>query len=1003
MYNVKMQLVNDEAFLGAYGKLNDKQREAVDAIDGPVMVIAGPGTGKTQILTLRIANILRQTDEQPENILALTFTKSGARAMRERLRAFVGAVAYRVPIHTFHGLCERLIRDYPEAYTKILGGKAATEIEKIDMVERILEAPEVAMLRPAGDPSFYVRPILSVISNMKQENVLPDDLVGIVDAEELKLQDIEQFHTKGAHKGKERSDYTKAVARIEKLRVLVYVYRRYEAAMREAKRYDFDDMIVETVRVLRDQESVRLDLQETYHYILADEHQDVNGAQNEILRLLAAFHDAPNLFVVGDEKQAIYRFQGASLENFLHFETLFPSTKVIVLTDNYRSTQPILDAGHALVAVTEGPLLDYRLPLQSHQSNETTLTLVTYPHEAYEHEAVAQIVLQAIADGTPAEEIAVIVRSNRDVELFAALLRTHGLAVEPSADSDILEHPLLLAIVDLIDVVVAPGNEVLLARVFQSAYWHISVADTMRVMAARSYHEPLAVLLADRARLEALGLDDVERVAACMTTLATVREEMFGTAPHRLLARLLALSGLFDHVTTHGVLESTRVIRRLYDEVEGLVCSGEAATLGDIVTLLRRRMAYGVSLSAPFLKDSNNAVQVMTAHKSKGLEFEVVIVPHVTEAAWGGSKRPDYFKVPLVRTGELELAANEDERRLLYVAMTRAKRTLVLSYAETNTEGKVLSPSPLLAALPATITLPPITYPETVSSVFATSEPALADVIRPFILRVLTDRGLSATSLNNAIKNPWDFLYRNVIRLPEVQTPSLQFGTAIHGVLEYSTKAKMTTGKLPSFSLLKSRLEFELGKLPLSTVEFTNLLAKGLELLAVYVPHLESSLPVTTKEELSVRVSLPLGLPDLPELTLTGKLDRIDIGADGLAVQVVDYKTGKPKTRNDIEGKTAKADASYRRQLSFYSLLLHLHGDERYQTDTGVLSFVEADSKGRVHEEVFVSGAAERTQLTEEIKTVVATLLSGDFLSDETLLAESEYAHVARQLLVRRG
>jgi hypothetical protein len=255
--------------------------------------------------------------------------------------------------------------------------------------------------------------------------------------------------------------------------------------------------------------------------------------------------------------------------------------------------------------------------------------------------------------------------------------------------------------------------------------------------------------------------------------------------------------------------------------------------------------------------------------------------------------------------------------------------------------------------------------------------------------------------LNNVLKNPWDFLYRNVIHLPEVQTSSLQFGTAVHGVLEYCTKTNTAKGALPSFSEIKSRLEFELGKLPLSTVEFTNLLAKGLELLAIYVPHLESSLPAATKEELSLRVSLPLGLPEMPELTLTGKLDRVDIGYDGQTLRVVDYKTGKPKTRNDIEGKTAKADAGYRRQLSFYSLLLHLHGDDRYLTDTGVLSFVEADGKGRIHEEQFESGEAERKSLIEEITVAVSLLLRGDFLSDEKLLEESDYAHLGRQLLSR--
>ena len=169
--------LHDEAYQTAYKRLNAKQKEAVDTVEGPVMVIAGPGTGKTQILTLRIANILRQTQMNPENILALTFTKSGAKAMRERLFQFIGNAAYRVSINTFHGLAERLIREYPEAYTKIIGGKAITEIEKIEIIETILEAPDLRLLRPTGAPEFYVSPLLSIISHLKQENVSPDGLL----------------------------------------------------------------------------------------------------------------------------------------------------------------------------------------------------------------------------------------------------------------------------------------------------------------------------------------------------------------------------------------------------------------------------------------------------------------------------------------------------------------------------------------------------------------------------------------------------------------------------------------------------------------------------------------------------------------------------------------------------------------------------------------------------------------------------------------------------------
>lgn len=993
----------DDAYQAAYARLNAKQKEAVDTIEGPVMVVAGPGTGKTQILTLRIANILRQTQMNPENILALTFTKSGAKAMRERLRTFVGVTAYRVPIFTFHGLAERLIREYPEAYTKIIGGKSATDIEKIEIIEEILELPELSLLRPVGAPQFYVTSLLSTISSMKQENVSPDGLALLIAEQEAALDDMPRYHEKGAHKGKERSEYTKQVASIEKQRALLLVYRLYETAMRERSRYDFDDMILETVRVLRDNETVRLDLQETYQYILADEHQDVNGAQNEILVQLTSYHHQPNLFVVGDEKQAIYRFQGASLENFLYFETLFPSTKVIVLTDNYRSTQPILDVSHDLVAVSDGPLVDYRLPLTAYSSKETTLSLSVYGTEQQENQAMVERVQVALASGIAPEEIAIIVRSNREVEAIAELLTTAGVAVEASADSDILEHPLFLAILDLLEAVLSPHDMAVLSRVFLAPYWGIPASDTVKILAGCTYATPLTIRIEDAAWLQEAGVTSPEAVLRFSAVLAEARTKLISVPPHRLLATILSETGLLPHVAAHDPLEGARIVRRLYDEVESLVRNGEAATLAEVVRLLRRRIAYRSSLAAPFIKSSERAVQVMTAHKSKGLEFMVVCIPHVTESTWGSGGRPQYFKVPLLRTAALALEANEDERRLLYVAMTRAKSTLHLSYAEHAADGKVLSPSPLLATFDSTVvpeTVSPIPISD-LSTTIASQQTSEFALVRELLRASLVARGLSATSLNNCIKNPWNYFYRNVVRLPEVQTLPLMFGTAMHGVIEYATKQSTSTGTLPDFSLLRTELERQLGKLPLGAIEFSDLFAKGLDILAVYTPHLAATLPRQTKEELSVRVMVPTGHPDLPELILTGKLDRIDLGLDGRATRVVDYKTGKPKTRNDIEGKTAKADASYRRQLAFYSLLLANHGDDRYLTDVGVLSFIEPDGKGRIHEEAYVSGEDERHALLVEIQAAIKTILSGQFLLDEALLAESDYAHIGQHLLGR--
>lgn len=989
-----MQLVNDAAYQAAFSKLNQSQQKAVETIEGPVMVIAGPGTGKTQVLTLRIANILRSTDANPQNILALTFTKSGAKAMRNRLKTFVGSVAYQVPIFTFHGLAERLICDYPEAYETIIGSKPATDLEKIKFIETILESSEAALLRPHGDPTFYIKSILSIISTMKQENVRPDNLAKIIESQEELLGETEQFHTKGAHKGKERSEYTKLATRIEKQKVLLFVYKAYESLMRQNKRYDFDDMIIETVKVLTTREDILLDIQENYQYILADEHQDVNGAQNEILRLLSSFHDQPNIFVVGDEKQAIYRFQGASLENFLFFVEHYQSVTTIALRDNYRSTQDILDAGQSLVWVPEdSELAPYRTPLLSHKKSAHVPKITKYQNESTEDMAVVNQVMTAIESGITPSEIAVIVRSNREVESLTTLLRNHNVAVEPSADTDVLTHPLFLAMFDLMKVVVSPTNNEVLMRVLMMPCFGISIPVLCEVLASVSYQKKLSKVLH-----ELPNQDNFASVHHLIKVIADARADMDIKAPQRVLSSLCTESGLLKYAISSEPIDGAAIIKRIYDEVESMVINGEAATLHEVVSQLDSKILHGVALQSPLQKDISESVQVMTAHKSKGLEFEVVIVPHLNDNKWGGSKKPDYFKVPLLRTVTDEYESLEDERRLLYVAMTRAKAQLYLSYSDQSKDGKELSPSPLLDTQiePEIAISSPIT--ETDLAVTANT-PDIKELVIPLIRKTLTGRGLSVTALNNCIKNPWNFLYRNVLHIPEAQSTSMQFGTAMHSVLEFATRFYTKNGVLPPFTELRNSLEMALGSLPLSSVEFTNLFARGQEILAVYTDHLSSTLLHSTKEELSIKVLLPLPDTEVGEITLTGKLDRVDLNEEGYAVKVVDYKTGKAKTRNDIEGKTAKADASYRRQLSFYSLLLSLYDDERYKTEVGVLSFIEPDAKGRIHEEAYTSGEEERRILVEEIQVVVQLLLKGDFLQDEELLEQSDYALFGKSLL----
>ncbi len=991
------------AFDEAYKQLNTAQKKAVDTIEGPVMVVAGPGTGKTQILTLRIANILLKTQTPPSGILALTFTEAGAKAMRERLRRYIGATAYQVPIYTFHGFAEQLISQYPDSYKRVIGGRPANDLEKITLIETILDGGDIKQLRPMGKPEYYVPHILRIIGQLKQEYITPDVFAEIVSQQESELDAIEKIHTKGAHKGKVRGEYTKKEKAIAKNRELLLVYRQYELLLTDKNLYDFDDMIVETVKALEKDEDMLRDLQEQYQYILADEHQDVNGSQNKILELLAAFHDSPNIFAVGDEKQAIYRFQGASLENFLYFTEQFTGTEVISLTENYRSGQPILDAAHSLVEIEEdGPLKDLRIPLEAKAVPDAEITSREFVHQAVEDMWLVDSVVQQVEKGIEPREIAVIVRTNKEVETMTALLRKTGLSVTASADGDILKHPITHAVHGLINAVITEENESALFTVLHGAYWGLSVNDLVKILSARSYGQTLWHILSSEEILLSLKVENISACQRIVEVIDEARKKDVHEAPHRVLEYVLQTSGFLEHVMTHDPFEGTRVLRRLYDEIEELVVRDGVGTLREVSQTFFLLQKYHLKLNAPFIETNTQAVQVMTAHKSKGLEFSVVFVPHVTDSGWSGAGKKTYFDIPLqthLKASKIEFI--EDERRLLYVAMTRAKHALFVSYSGTNADGKELIQARLLDEIDEGLITECGTEKESeafdpVRSLAMKNTGVEIDSL--LLTHLLAERGFSATSLNNYLRSPWDYFYRNVLRIPETQAVHMQFGTAVHNTLEFVTAYHTRKRALPSDTDIKSKFEIELKRLPIATEEYTRLHEKGFAALMAYVSHLKTELPKETKEELKLRVHLETGIPEFPEVILTGKLDRIDMSDDGKAFRVVDYKTGKPKSRNVIEGNTKDSDGGYKRQLVFYALLLSLHDDERYKCQTGVLSFVEPDAKGVIKEESFLILDEEITALKEEIIQAVRDIISGSFLRQPCDSSTSDYCGYVEQL-----
>lgn len=355
-------------FQKIYNELNPQQRIAVDTIEGPVMVIAGPGTGKTQILAARIGKILLETDELPENILCLTYTDAGAVAMRSRLQKFIGADAYKVHIHTFHSFCNEIIQDNLFLFEKN-SLDPISDLETIQFLKELINRfPQGHLLkRYRGDEYYEINNLKNLFSAMKKEGWTAafitqktKEYLNKIERDKLNKDFIYQTSRKGKfEKGDFKPDYYDEVERMKKLVAAAGEFEHYQQMMNDKNRYDFDDMINWIIEVFETNNNVLLNYQEKYHYILVDEYQDTSNTQNRLVQLLIEYWDVPNIFVVGDDDQSIFRFQGANVDNMKGIARRYADALIkVVLTTNYRSTQSLLKVSGSFIENNQERLIN---------------------------------------------------------------------------------------------------------------------------------------------------------------------------------------------------------------------------------------------------------------------------------------------------------------------------------------------------------------------------------------------------------------------------------------------------------------------------------------------------------------------------------------------------------------------------------------------------------------------------------------------------------------------
>jgi len=546
-------------FEEAYKELNDEQKSAVDQIDGPVLVVAGPGSGKTQVLALRVANILKKTDTPPENILCLTFTDAAALNMRERLIGLIGERAHKVGIHTFHGFGVEIMARFPEFFYGGASFQSADEVTRTellrDMLSNLSHDNPLSSLQPEKGYA-YLEPIKRTIGYLKKGGITPDGLAKIVESnkkslefinpaiqevflsrmstdsikearglvsklttyaeenssetyvslvadslghavaeaeEEGKTAPLTKWKTKWVKKNDEGVLVFKDARYIEKFEALVHVYKTYQDEMYKRGYYDFDDMLLNVIGKVKESETLRYEIQEHYQYVLVDEFQDTNEAQMAILRLIgsADVHEGrPNIMAVGDDDQAIYKFQGAELSNILDFKSTWRDPAIIVLTKNYRSHQDVLDLARYIILKGEERLeemipevnkeLSAGRPANKEAEKETSS--LVFDTSAHEYSYIAREAARLIKEGTSPDEIAVIARKHKNIAEMLPYFAKEGVAIRYDQKRDVFLDPHIHQLIEMAHFVTSladistPAYEIdsHLPEILSYPFWNIS-------------------------------------------------------------------------------------------------------------------------------------------------------------------------------------------------------------------------------------------------------------------------------------------------------------------------------------------------------------------------------------------------------------------------------------------------------------------------------------------------------------------------------------------------
>lgn len=1006
-----------QAFEKIYQGLNPQQQKAVDTIEGPVMVIAGPGTGKTQILSARIGKIMLETDTAPENILCLTYTDAGAIAMRKRLVEFIGTSAYKVNISTFHSFCNDIIQDNLFLFDKT-NLDPISELEKIELFKHLIDGFDKTnpLKRYRGDIYYEIGNLSKLFSAMKKEGWTVPFLLESIERyiQEIPFRDefIYKRKTKQFEVGALKQALVDAeIEKMEKLKAAVKEFDHYQQLMKDHNRYDFDDMINWVIQAFKENKNLLAQYQERFLYILVDEYQDTSGTQNELVELLVNYWEQPNLFVVGDDDQSIFRFQGANVENMLHYQNQYAQDLLtIVLENNYRSTQPILDVSSLLINHNQERLvnkmegLEKKLiaALPDNMVNPTEPRIVKYNDPQEEMIDIAEQIVHLITGGIAPKKISVLYKENKYGEEIAHFLQQKKVPIYTKRTANLFDQVLIQQIIKILDYLASECDQPyegsnLLFEILHFKWWNISPitiakltfeANQQRYGNIENTYRKVLVEKTQELQTSLFNEGGLTEVAKAIRILEDLIGQVANVTLLNLVEQVLQKTHIIQRILqSDNKAFELEMVTQFFDFVKEETHRNPKLNLSRLVEMLQLMQREGIRLPLPITTGNESGVNLLTTHGSKGLEFEYVFVAGTNAHLWEKKRSSHHvgYKLPDTVLTSLENTDDKEElRRLFYVAVTRAKKHLQVSFSQYKSDGKEAEASQFLIELIEGNEQKMISKPIDVAvkntykllRLQSIAQPEIEQLENDFIGPKVEQFTMNVTALNNYLKCPLHFYYNSLIRVPSGKSEATTFGSAVHDALQrFFKKMQDNNNEFPDKKVLVQDFNQYMHRHQeaFTQVEFKNRKEQGEIVLNQYHDQYIKDWNKVVTTEYRINNVLLQGIP------LKGAIDKIEF--NGKQVVVVDYKTGSVENAKDKllpPNEKNPLGGDYWRQAVFYKILLRGH-PKNWEVERAEFDFIEPNKK-REFEKISISiQEADITTVVEQVKEVWKKIQNKEF------------------------